>query len=122
MSSNFLETFNGVSCVQALKVAKLIGIKNVTQFILCNEIDARKGGEGRSHPWYVTVPGAIQMLIKWNFGGYPVASKTFYDSGDLNDADRVCAVLASLEKSNPGVLELKPRGRKTKEEARLLLA
>lgn len=119
MTSIFLETRYGVECIQALKVAKLIGIKNVTQFIVGNNIDSVKGGDGRGFPWYVTVTGAMQMLIKRDFGGNMTASKFFHDLDRFNDEKRVCKVLEFLEEFNPGTLELKPRGRRVKESPRL---
>ena len=115
--SIFLETVQGVECIQALKIAKLIGIKNVTQFVRCNDIDAVKGGVGRQHPWFVTVQGAIQMLIKRDFGGDSLAANMFRQLGWLSDTDRVCTVLALLEALNPGILDLKPRGRRVKGKA-----
>ena len=115
MTSIFLETRNGVEVIQALKVAKLCNIKNVTQFMIGNKIDSIKGGVGRTYPWYVTVTGAVQMLIKRDFGGDVVAAKFFHDSDRLSDAVRVRKVLEFLEESNPGTLELGPRGRRIKE-------
>jgi len=115
--SIFLETVQGVECIQALKIAKLIGIKNVTQFVRCNDIDAVKGGVGRQHPWFVTVQGAIQMLIKRDFGGDNLAANMFRRLGCLSDTDRVCTVLELLEELNPGILDLKPRGRRVKGKA-----
>ena len=117
MTSTFLETVDGVECIQALKIAKLIGIKNVTQFVRCNDIDAVKGGEGRKFPWFVTVQGAIQMMIKRDFGGDLIAANMFRRLGRLSDTDRVCTILELLEELNPGILDLKPRGRRTRKEA-----
>ena len=115
--SIFLETVDGVECIQALKIAKLIRIKNVTQFVRCNDIDAVKSGVGRQHPWFVTVQGAIQMMIKRDFGGDVLAANMFRRLGRLNDTDRVCTILELLEELNPGILDLKPRGRRVKKEA-----
>lgn len=117
MSSTFLETVQDVEVIQALKIAKLIGIKNVTQFVRCNHIDSVKGGVGREFPWYVTVQGAVQMLIKRDFGGNTIAAGLFRYLERRSDADRVCMVLDLLEEFNPGILELKPRGRKMKKDA-----
>ena len=112
MASIFFETRNGIEIIQALKVAKLCKIKNVTQFMIGNRIDSVKGGIGRTYPWYVTVAGAMQMLIKRDFGGNTIAAKIFHDSDHLSDSVRVLKVLEFLEASNPGTLELGTRGRK----------
>ena len=115
--SKFLERVDGVECIQALKVAKLIGIKNVTQFIQWNKTESLKGGAGRSFPWYVTVPGAMQMLLRRNFGGNEIAAGYFRHLERRSDADRVCMVLELLEEFSPGILDLKPRGRRARKEA-----
>ena len=113
--TTFLETIDGVKCVQALKVAKLVGIKNTTQFIRSNNTDSIKGGAGRSFPWYVTMSGAIQMMIRRDFGGNTIAAGFFRHLERRSDADRVCMVLELLEDCNPGILEPKPRGRRVKK-------
>jgi hypothetical protein len=111
--TQFLKTMNngGIEAIQAITVSKLIGIANTTQFIRCNDIDSVKDGEGRSHPWYVTTRGAMEMLLKRNFGGNVHAKNVFHAMDGLPDADRVEAALSILAKANPEALLVKPRGR-----------
>ena len=114
--STFLETIDGVDCIQGLKLAKLLGIKNLTQFIGSNNIESVKGGNGRTLPWHVTVPGAMQMILRRDFGGNKIAANMFSRLDRLNDIDRVCMVLGLLEEFNPEILRRKPR-RGPKNEA-----
>ena len=65
----------------------------------------------------MTVPGAMQMMLRRNFGGNEIAAGFFRHLERRSDADRVCMVLELLEEFSPGILDLKPRGRRARKEA-----
>lgn len=111
---SFVEVVGGVEYIQAIKIGKLLAIPNTSQFLDNNKIVSRKFSRARTSPWYISVSGAIQMLVKRNFGGNEAAAALFYRNDRLKDSARVCLVLEFLEAQEPGILDLKPAGRKIK--------
>ena len=110
----FLESANGVKYIHAVKIGKLLKIPNTTQFLGNNKITSVKFSKTVTSRLCISVPGAIQMLVKRNFGGNEAAAVLFYRNDQLKDLDRVRLVLEFLEAQEPGILDLKPAGRKIK--------
>ena len=115
----FLEKFGSGQYIQAVKIRKLLGIANASQYLDNNKVHSVKFAKASTGRLYVTVSGAVQILIKRNFGGNKKAAELYYANDDLSDADRVCLVLGFLESQSPGILELKPVGPKGKRDKRL---
>lgn len=114
--TDFLEWIDESPYIQAITISKLLGITNTAQYLKTHNIDSRRHRDTRTSPYYVSIRGASEMLIKRNFGKSITATNAY--SSASSDAERVVAALSVLDAEQPGKLDLKAQGRKTRKVAR----